>query len=239
MSGGRTVFQLGYEASPIILTGGIASAIPGNMLPIIAITQAASFTLGLLQGNIDLNPDNYFARFKPLPNATLVNNQIGQYPFANQAVAANAVIAQPLNVSLEMICPVREVGGYLAKLATFTALKLALDNHTAQGGTYTVCTPSQIYQNCILTSLRDVTGADGKQAQVHWQWDFAKPLIALADVQVANNSLMSKIAGGLPITGTPTWSGLASSVGAQVSGAVASVIPAAKNLIGTNTGGSF
>jgi hypothetical protein len=168
-----------------------------------------------------------------------VNNQIGQYPFANQSVAANAIIAQPLPISMEMICPVRGAGGYLTKLATLSALKLSIDNHTAQGGTFTVATPGYIYQNCILTGLRDITGGDNKQAQVHWQWDFTKPLIAMADIQVANNSLMSKISGGLPVSGTPSWSGVASSVGAQVSGAVSSIIPAASNLIGVNTGGSF
>lgn len=238
MSTGRTLFTIGYEISPIILTGGIAALIPGGMLPIIAITQAPSFVLGLLQGNVDLNPDSYFARFRPLAGGTLVNNQIGQYPFANQIVAANAIIAQPLNISMQMMCPVREAGGYIAKLATFSALKKSLELHNSQGGTYTVVTPAQLYTNCILTQLRDITGGDHKQAQVDWQFDFQQPLIALDTAGNAANSLMAKIAGGLPISGTPTWSGLASAVGGTVSNAVSSIIPSASSLIGSLSGSS-
>lgn len=238
MSDARTIFQLGYEVSPIIFTGGIAANIPGGMLPIIAITEATSFVLGLLQGNVGTSLDNYFAHYKPLPGGTLTNNQIGQFPFANQSVAANAIISQPLNISLEMACPVRQSGGYLGKQVIFAALQSAIQQHTAAGGTYTVATPAFIYTNLILTGLRDITGSDSKQAQIHWQWDFTKPLVALADATTANNSLMSLIAGGLPISGVPSWSGAISTIGSVVSGAAASVIPAASNLIGVNSGGS-
>ncbi len=235
MSNGRTVFQLGYQISPIILTGGIASLIPGNMLPIVAITQAASFTLGLLQGNVDLNLDDYFAQFEPLAGGTLVNNQIGQYPFANQTVAANAIIAQPLSVSLRMICPVRMAGGYITKLATFGAIEQALALHNASGGTYTVATPAKIYTNCILTGLRDATGGETKQKQIEWQWDFQQPLVALDTAQNLANSLMSKLTGQLPIDGEPSWSGLAPSVGTTIGSAVQGVIPASSNVLGSLT----
>lgn len=238
MSDGRLQFQLGFEVSPIILTGGIAAEIPGAMLPIIALTESSSFNDGLLQGAEDIDPDKYFARFKPIPGGTLVNNQIGSYPFANQAVAANAIIAQPLNVSLEMICPVREIGGYQAKLSVLSALKEALDNHTSLGGTYTIATPSYIYTDCILTNLRDITGGDSKQAQVHWQWDFTKPLVSLQDAELANNALMGKISNGLPIDGEPSWSGTEPSVGSPVSGATSSVIPSSSQLIAVNSGNS-
>lgn len=235
---GRTAFQIGYEVSPIILVNGIANSMPGNMLPIIAITQAASFINGLLQGNVNLNPDSYFARFKPITGGTLMANQIGQYPFANQTVAANAMIAQPLNLSMEMICPARQAGDYIVKLATLTALKLALDNHIAQGGYFTVATPGYIYTNMVLIGLRDITGGDTKQAQVHWQWDFQRPLITQAQAQTATNSLMSKLSSFLPpgtAAGvTPSWSGTASSVGSSVSGATSNIIPASSNMIGTN-----
>lgn len=235
MSAGRTAFQLGYQVSPIILTGGIAALIPGGMLPIVAITQAPSFVNGLLQGNLSPSLDDYFAQFEPVPGGTLVDNQIGQYPFANQQVAANAIIAQPLHVSLNMVCPVREAGGYVAKLATFGALKAALDAHNGSGGTYTVVTPAYIYTNCVMTGMRDVSGAESKQRQFMWQLDFTKPLVALDTAQNLANSLMARIGGQLPIDGQPTWSGLATAVGNTVSNAVQGVIPAASNLFGTLT----
>lgn len=238
MSTGRLAFQLGYQVSPILFTGGLAANIPGGVLPIIALTQAASFVQGLLQGSVDINPDNYFAQFQPLSGGTLANNQIGMYPFANQATAANAIIAQPLNISLEMFCPSRQAGDQIGRLVTLTALKAALDNHTAQGGTFTVATPSYIYTNLILISLRDITPQDSKQKQTYWQWDFVKPLVAQSDAQNAFGSLMGKIAGGLPITGDPTWSGALTSVGSSISNAVSSVIPSASNLIGSAAGGS-
>lgn len=235
MSSGRTLFQLGYQISPIILTGGIAALIPGGMLPIIAITQSPSFALGLLQGNLNLDPDSYFAQFMPVPGGTLVNNQIGQYPFANQTVAANAIIAQPNTVSMRMICPVRNAGGYVAKLSTITALQNTLEQHNASGGTYTIVTPSFIYTNCILKMLRDTTQGESKQVQTEWQFDFEKPLVALDTAQQVISSLMSKLEGQLPISGDPTWSGAASAVGKTLSSAVQSVIPAAGNLFGSLT----
>ena len=198
---GRTIFQLGYEVSPIILTQGIASAIPGQMLPIIAITQAANLALGVTtNGQIDINPDDFFARFQPVSGGTLIENQIGQYPFANQIVAANAIIAQPINVSIEMICPARAQGAYISKLVTMTALKMILDQHIAMGGTFIVATPAQIYVNCLLLRLKDVTPSDLKQKQAVWQWDFYKPLITESAAISVANSKMGSLANGFPQT---------------------------------------
>ncbi|WP_343743377.1 hypothetical protein [Herbaspirillum huttiense] len=232
MSTGRTLFKLGYEVSPIIFTNGIASAIPGNMLPIISITEAANFTLGLLNG-AEQSLDNFFAHFRPLPGATLQNNQVGKYPFASQETAANAVITQPLSVSLVMTCPVRSAGGYTSKSVTLTALKKAIDIHVASGGTFIVATPSYIYQNCILTNLRDISSGESKQAQTDWQWDFEQPLLSLQDAQKSQSALMQKISSGAAIDGTPGWSGLATSVGSQVSGLASSVVQNAQNLVGS------
>ncbi|MEX3914892.1 hypothetical protein AB4Y43_01410 [Paraburkholderia sp. BR10872] len=237
----RTLFQLGYQISPVILTDGLAAFIPGGMLPIVALTQPGSFALGLLQGNVSLNLDSFFAQFRPLQGTTLVSNQIGKYPFANQAVAANAIIAQPLNVSLLMACPANSQGGYISKLMTMSALKTALDAHNAAGGTYTVATPSYIYTGCILTSLRDVSSGAGKQVQTEWQWDFERPLISQSGAAQALNGLMNKIAGGLPFSGVPAWSGVESTIGNVVSGAssltssltgaVASAVPTPTSIV--------
>jgi hypothetical protein len=242
MSFGRTAFQIGFEVSPILLVQGLAANMPGNMLPILAITQAASFVNGLLSGTVSLNPDTYFARFQPLPGGTLISNQIGQYPFANQTVAANAIISQPLNISVEMICPARQAGDMIVRLATLSALKLALDNHIAQGGYFTYATPAFIYTNLILIGLRDITPGDSKQKQTVWQWDFQRPLITQAAAATATNSLMSKLNSflppGTPAGITPSWSGIQSAVGSSVSNALGAVVPSASNLIGSVTGTS-
>lgn len=214
MSLGRSVFQLGYELSPIILTQGIASAIPGQMLPIIAITQAANFTLSLLNGESPIDPNSFFGRFRVLPGGTLIDNEVGDYPFANQSVAANAIIAKPLNVSLLMASPVNQSGGYTSKLITFSALKAALDKHNQSGGTYTVATPAFLYTNCLLVGLRDVSNPASQQMQNAWQFDFVKPLLTLEQASTATqklNNLMKSITDGLPTSPAPTWSGLAQS----------------------------
>ena len=206
MNLGKSLFQLAYEKSPIFLNDGIASFVPGKTLPLIAITQAGNFAGNLLNGNLNLNFDDFYASFKPMAGATLHNNQIGSYPFANQKVAANAIIAQPLNISLLMNCSARLRGGMVSKVMTATALKNALDNHNFRGGTYTVLTPSFMYTGCIMTSFKDVTSGESKQMQTDWQIDFVQPLITQQDATTFENALMQKITGGLPAG--VLWSGV-------------------------------
>ncbi len=196
---GRAAFQLAYQVSPIILNNGIASGFGvEGMLPIVVLTESISIVNGLLTGSFPTSLDDAFAQFLPLPGATLISNQIGMYPFANQQVAANAIIAQPLTVSLLMRCPVKDTGGYVAKIATITALQTALSQHNAAGGTYTIVTPSFVYTNCILVNMQDVTGGEGRQPQIDWQLDFVKPLITLAQATQAYNAQMTQAAAGLP-----------------------------------------
>ena len=197
-SAGQHLYKLAFEISPIILVGGIAAAAPMNVLPLVLITEAGNFVTGILSGGADGNLDGFFAHFKPVPGATLVDNEVGHYPFANQAVAANAIIAQPLRISLRMDCPVQGPGGYTARLAVMTALRAALALHTSQGGLFAVATPSCIYTSCILRSLRDVTTGEGKQVQIAWQWDFEQPLVTLSGAEQALNTLMNKIGGRTP-----------------------------------------
>lgn len=207
MSSGLNEFQIGFEISPIIFTNGIAADLPNGQLPIIAITQNKDFDNGLLSGSLDIPLSEYFATFKPISGGQLVNNQIGMYPFANQTVAANAIITQPIAISLLMICPARGVGGYANKLQTITALKQAFDQHNNLGGTYTIATPAYVYSECIMTSFRDVSPGESKQSQMEWQIDFLRPLLTQEDAQQVMNSLMAKINGGLPQSEDPTWSG--------------------------------
>lgn len=232
MALGRTLFQLGYEISPIILVGGVAAAIPGQMLPIVAITESLNFVGGLLQGNVDINLDQYFAHFKVLPGATLINNQIGEYPFANQTIAANAIIKMPNHVSIKMSCPAKGLGGYVTKALTMTALKQILDAHNFSGGLYIVASPSFTWINCVMLRMHDITSGDTKQVQTEWVLDFEQPLISLADADIVYNALMSKIAGALPQTGEPTWSGLATSVGSSIAGAASGITSSVKSLVG-------
>ena len=198
MSIGREAYQLAYEISPILLQDGIATGLPANLLPIVLITEPASAAVQALGGKVDLNLNDYFAHFTPMPGSTLINNQIGMYPFANQNVAANAVIAEPLTVSMLMTAPVKGKLGYLTRTATLIVMQQILQKHIAQGGLFTVVTPASIYTSCILTSLRDVTAGESKQTQIMYQWDFIKPLVTQSDAQKALSTQTSKITAGLP-----------------------------------------
>lgn len=192
-------YKLAYEKSPIFLTDGIASFVPGKILPLIAITEAVSLATSAIAGNISLNLDDFYATFWPLPGSTLHENQIGNYPFANQQVAANAIITQPLRVSMRMNCTPRLQGAMVSRIMTATALKLALDNHNLSGGTYSVLTPSYLYQGCILTSFKDITSGDSKHQQTDWQLDFVQPLLSLSAAESVQNSTMSKFTNGLKL----------------------------------------
>lgn len=235
VSPGLVAYKFSFQLSPIILTGGLASGIPGGMLPIIAITEALNFTVGLLSGGSDIGLDEFFANFHPLAGATLISNEIGRYPFANQAVAANALIAQPKNVSMLMICPARGKLGYGAKLATLLALQAALDQHNKSGGTYIVATPSYFYTNCILLRMVDASVGSTKQVQNAWRFDFERPLLTLEEAQQAQSSLMSKITNGTPIDGAPSTTGLTSTVGNASSAVAPTVIPPASGAAGAGT----
>lgn len=229
---GLLAFKLSFELSPIILTGGAASLIPGGMLPIIALTEAADFVSGLLSGNVDDDLDGYFAHFYPLPGGKLANNSIGEYPFANQQVAANSIIANPLNISLRMVCPAKGEGGYALKLATMVALQAVIAKHTNSGGTFTVATPSFFYTDLILLGLTDVTSSAPRQPQSEWQWDFTQPLLTQAAANAAQNAMMNRLSQGLPSTGAT--SGIENTVGDTNTLATSQVAPVASNTAGTS-----
>lgn len=234
-------FALSYVKSPIILTGGIASNVPGGLLPIVSITQAKNYDRGILSGSDGLNLDDYLFDFFPMAGATLAENEIATYPFANQTVAANSIISNPLKISLMMLSPARGEGGWSRKLSVFQSLKTALQEHGASGGTYTVATPSYPYVNCILTSLRDISDGDPKQAQSRWQWDFVQPLLTLEAAQQAQNALMAKLSNGTQIKqdaqGHISYSGQGPAVGNPASGLGPSVVPAAQPLHGSGVSG--
>lgn len=235
ISPGLAAFKTAYQLSPIIFTGGIASGVPGGALPIILITEALNFVDGILSGGEDLDLDDFFAHFVPLPGSKLAANQFGQYPFANQSVAANARIAQPFTISLRMICPVKSPAGWATKLATMTALEAAIAQHDGMGGTYTVATPSYFYTNCVLLDLTDTSHANSNQPQNTYQWDFWQPLLTLQSALQAQNNLMNQITSGTPISGTPSYSGAGPTVGNPSSLASIGSIPAATGAAGAQT----
>ncbi|MET3232290.1 UNVERIFIED_ORG: hypothetical protein ABIC54_004495 [Burkholderia sp. 1263] len=224
----RFAYDLAFQVSPIILVDGIASNTLGGMLPIIALVgQSAAFLQGALSNGF--SSSDFFARFVPIPGSTLITQQVATYPFANQTVAANATIQNPLNISLRMIAPVKDDAGYLTKLAIFTSLQNSLVAHNASGGTYHIATPWYIYKNCILQSITDTTGGEGRQQQIMAQWDFIQPLITGQQATTAYNSLMSKLSGGGQVIGnnlsasSSIWSNAAVAVGSAAQNAVSNV----------------
>jgi hypothetical protein len=188
----NSFIQLSYQVCPIVLTGGIASQIPGGMLAILSLFSGVGVnSLGLPFDIGDL--DDAFGAFNILPGGMLVNQQIAKYPFANQSVAANATIREPLTLSVIMDAPMRGPNAWAFKQMIMTSLKATLDSHNNLGGTYTVITPAYMYENLIMTSLTDNSRSNNSLPQNAWRFDFEKPLVALADIQGAQNQLMSKI----------------------------------------------
>ncbi|HBZ7597780.1 TPA: hypothetical protein R1B10_001123 [Klebsiella pneumoniae] len=232
----RELYKLGFEISPVILCGGIAEEIPGGMLPIVALTQSASFVSGLLGGAIELNSlDKYFCHWRATAGATMVDYDIGRYPFANQAVAANALLFQPLRVSLLMDAPVNENTGAMTKFVTLSALQMVLQGHANLGGTYIVATPGIIYNNCILRTVRDVTGANEPLPQRQWLWEFEQPLITEAWADRVKNNYLSKIDAGHQTTESK-WTNPVAAIGNTSLGS--SIFGAVTGLIGTLNGES-
>lgn len=235
----KDAYKLAYSISPIILTGGIASSIAGNSLPIVAVldslTSGVQGITALASGTSLSAALTPFATFEPASGGSLISAQLASYPFASRAVAANAQITVPLQVGLRMIAPAQGEGGYALKTATMVALKMALDRHMAQGGLFTVLTPSYIYKDCVLMDLRDATGGNTKQKQVEWIWQFQQPLTQEAQLTQVMSNLMGKISSGLPTAGS-AWSSITNVVGSGVQ-AVDNGIATAEN--GLSSVGKF
>jgi len=233
----RASFQLNYQVCPIMLTHGLAENVEGGMLPIISLTNPDNFSGGLLSNAGDLGLDDFFAQYIPL-DASLADQDAALYPYANQSVAANAVIENPLAVSLRMICPVRESGGYSLLLATMTNLQAQLTKHNLSGGTYTIATPSFIFTDCLLKLLKQ-TSAGPAQAQSEWRWDFIQPLLTLSQAVQSQNNLMNKITAATAFKSQPAWSGGEPTVGLPPSLATGVTVPAAQSPSGSNAAAPF
>ena len=198
-------FRRTYEIAPIILVGGLAQNLPNGMMTILSLTEGSEIYYS--------NPNQYFAHFKPMSGSTLEDWGIAEYPFASMSMAANAVVQNPLSISLQMICPAQNSGGYPLKNSIVSQIKAALDVHILNGGTFTVATPAYTYINCLLKSLRDVSGSESKQVQLSYQWDFVQPLITEAAATSTYNNLYTKLANGLPVTAPVQNYGVSQSIG--------------------------
>ena len=214
----RSAYDLAFQISPIIMTGGTASGLLGAALPVLAL-------LGDLQSLLQTGNSDDAPRYTVMTGGTLINNSVGMYPFANQQVAANAIIEQPLNISLHMKAPVNTRGGYILKMPIFTALRTAFQQHNTSGGTYAIATPAYIYTNCLMTSMTDITSSE-KQQQIEWQIDFVKPLITKSQAQEAYSARAGKLANGQKVASGAGWSGVGAAAGTQAPGATAATIGA-------------
>lgn len=206
----RAAYDAAFQTSPIIMSGGIFSTALGGVM---TLSGLVSTVINDVTGS-DVLPT---VRYVPLPGATVINNTVATYPFANRSVAGNAVIRNPKNVSLLMIAPVNSVGGYLLKMATFMALQSTFEAHTAAGGTFHVMTPSYPYFDCLMTAMTDVTSGEGHQQQIQWQIDFIQPLVTQQQAQTAFNGMLSMISGGQQLT-TSDWNQAAQVAGTPVQG---------------------
>lgn len=215
----RAKYDLAFQVSPIVLAGGIAASAPGGLLPIIALYgQLPAFN----NVNGATNPDEFFARYVPLAGSQLISNQASTYPFANQQVAANSLIQNPLAISMRMIAPVNQTGGYTTKLATFTALQQSLQQHCAAGGWFSVATPAFIYNNVLLLNMNDITEGT-RQQQIEYQLDFSQPLLTIQAAAAAENALINRYTSGAKIKGVPQWSGDVQAAGTGINGLSAAI----------------
>jgi hypothetical protein len=210
-----TPFKLAFELSPIILCGGIAQNSVGGMMPILQLTQPdlTSFNPTSIGPNGLLLPvtlDQYFAHWVPLPGGEIGKNKVSTFPFANQAVAGNAMIAQPLTLSMLMVCPTQ--ASYSQSATVFSSVVYALNQHDALGGSYTIMTPKFPYTNMLRLRGVDASHGSTHQAQNAYQFDFYAPLLTLEQAQNAQNSLMSKLSAGTQVS-TPQYSSPATTVG--------------------------
>ncbi len=216
----RDTWDMAFQITPIFFADGIASQVPGGLLPIAAFTAPGVLYSFLTTGNYSLDA---FPKFVTIPGSTIVNFTVGNYPFANQQVAANAMIQQPRSVSLKLIAPVNQPGGYAIKLAFWEVLSEVVTAHNNQGGSFLVLTPAKVYTGMLLTAITDITG-EGNQPQIEWQFDFIQPIISVQSAIAAMSNLTQKLTNGAKVTPSDL-TGSASAVGSSIPGGSFSLPP--------------
>lgn len=203
----RRNYQLSYQVCPIFLTNGLAGN-AGGMLPITTFLKPGSTATSLTQlanaaaGTTTPDLDQAFAHFRVVPGGTIAKFSPALYPYANQQVAANALIFEPLTVSLRMEIPVNTPRGFQYKFVTMSSLQACIQLHASLGGTYTVATPVMTYLNALLLDIVDVSTPDSPTPQNAFQWNFITPLVTLQAAQAAQSTFMTNITNGTPTSGS-------------------------------------
>jgi hypothetical protein len=216
ISAAAAAYRMQYAISPIIMSGGIASSISGGLLPVLTLANQLLNSGLMVPDNTD-DIEDFFAWFQPLPGGTLIDQQIGTYPYANQQIAGNATIQEPLNISLIMFCPAGKAAGYASKTVIMQAMQAAFKQHNVSGGMYTIMTPAYVYQNCVMTAMTDISSPMTKQVQMEYKLDFFQPLLTLQDAVAAQNALMNQISSGTATDGAQTGPAIGDPTGATAS----------------------
>lgn len=187
----RQKFRMQYEYAPILLKYGIADGFSEKVMSILQLTQ---------QGGYPVSDSGYFGYFAFVNGGTYMQNTVAQYPFANQYVAANAIVRQPNNVSLLMNCPATASMPIDRRQSIFQSLIASLDRHVAMGGLFVVYTPMGILDNCVLLATRDASNGENAILQNGIIFDFQQPLImTIDDANKASNTTAGKIDAGAKI----------------------------------------
>jgi hypothetical protein len=187
--------KLQYQVSPVYLTGGIAGGMGGGYMPMLSLTDSAAFGNNIL-GTAGYSLDDAFGTWQVAAGGTLLEQNVGQYPFANLTVAGNAIITNPLNLSMIMLTPMRGANAWEVKKSTMQSLVSTLKQHCNSGGTFMVDTPSYVYTDMILLNITDVSMAMNALPQNAWRFDFHKPLISMSDAATTYGNLLSKMQNG-------------------------------------------
>lgn len=226
-------WKLSYQVSPIFLTGPPVSNVPNGMLPFLSIVDPGAFpatsneaysyssTSGVAPPQLQMvalnqkSLDEAFGAFNVLAGGSLIQQTVAKYPFANQSYAANAILRDPLHVSLIWDTPMRGANAWGQKLTVMQSVKQRLDSHNNGGGTYIVVTPAYVYDNMVMLSLTDASRGSSNLPQNAWRFDFERPLIVLQELRRAQSALMSKLTNGVITDGN--WSGPAAGLGSVTS----------------------
>lgn len=233
-----------FQICPVFLTGGIA-ALSGGTIPILSLLNPGAFPSGVTGlADPDFGFGDSLANWTSNPGASIQKYELGRYPFANQVTAANAIITEPLNVSLTMIVVFGQGAASVPnRQAVITSLKQTLDSHSLAGGTYTLMTISYTYENAILRDLVDASDSSVSIPQWRWQWDFEIPLVSQQDatnVSQRYNNLMGQLSNGQVVqpngAGNINWSQQSATTANPGSTAAPTVVPATQG--GVTLGGS-
>lgn len=205
----RALLSWVYERNAITLSDGGTS-------DYISLFQTIA-SAGMLSDSLSVaNIFQQFVRFRPMPGATLIEVQYSQFPFADRAIAANSGSFQARRIQVEMFVdfgktgieqlaaalgiqtPTINVVRYSAILPFMQSLSQKLTDHIQGGGTFNIITPSQIYFDCLLESLSDVSDqSDGAPGGIRYIFSFVKPIVTLTETTKVLNDIAKKQGGKL------------------------------------------